>query len=142
MGRWSQFVKRIVPRKTKRKTKQTKQTLTVSRVEETEEAKKLVAFRGLVDALPRQQAVVLDWVIAFIRRVAQGSEITKMTAKNIACLIAPNVIYRSNSAPPSVEDGSHPPPQKKKKKKANLKKTKKKKTKKKNNLEPKTNTSL
>jgi hypothetical protein len=57
--------------------------------------------------MPKRQAIVFDWLIAFLKRIAAGSEVTKMPAKSLACLISPNILYKPNQ-PASVEDGSYP----------------------------------
>eukprot|EP01122_Echinamoeba_exundans_P015904 TRINITY_DN785_c0_g1_i3.p1 TRINITY_DN785_c0_g1~~TRINITY_DN785_c0_g1_i3.p1 ORF type:complete len:792 (-),score=86.23 TRINITY_DN785_c0_g1_i3:1284-3659(-) len=75
-------------------------------LKELDRLKQISILRDLVDSMPKQQAVVLDWLVAFLKRIAAGAEITKMPAKSLACLISPNILYKPNQ-PASVEDVSN-----------------------------------
>lgn len=76
-----------------------------SGVEEADLAKQNATLQELVATMPKQHAVVLDWLVAFLKRIAAGSEVTKMPAKSLACLISPNIMYKPTQ-PATVEDGS------------------------------------
>ncbi|XP_048575857.1 rho GTPase-activating protein 44 isoform X2 [Nematostella vectensis] len=54
---------------------------------------RLQAYWGLVDKLPKANKDNLRYLICFLGKLADYSEVNKMTASNIAIVIAPNIIY-------------------------------------------------
>lgn len=65
-----------------------------------------VAF--LIDRLPDEHMHLLDYLIQFCKCVSDNSEVNMMTCKNIASLIAPNIIYRKEvDADTALDDTAH-----------------------------------
>lgn len=56
------------------------------------------SFAALVESLPSVYAYTLDYLISFCTRVVAHSDQNMMGAKNLASLIAPNILMRPDSA--------------------------------------------
>jgi hypothetical protein len=75
-------------------------------VKEVIEGKQTGHLKQLVQQLPKDRAIVLDYICALCRRIAAKAEVNKMTLKNLASLIAPNVLYSKGASTTLLEDMS------------------------------------
>ncbi|XP_065838140.1 rho GTPase-activating protein 1-like [Oscarella lobularis] len=61
-------------------------------------SERAVAAKKLLAALPRQNYVVLKYLVAFLVEVAGHSDENKMTASNLSIVFGPNLIWSTNEA--------------------------------------------
>jgi hypothetical protein len=68
------------------------------------EAKRLAQLQELIQSLPPANAHLLDYIIGLCIRVTENSDKNKMNVKNMASLIAPNILYRKEPNPATLLD--------------------------------------